>query len=123
APADIDRIREPLAIVGAGVKQNWQGRRRVETGAGGVECQLADRDAHTASTLIAKPQYALTVADDNRLDPVEAGVAEDLLDAIAMRPAEKKPARIVPIVAELLAAFSDRRRIDQRQHLGEVSDQ
>src|SRR6516165_9262013 len=94
APADIDRTRQPLAVVGAGVEQNWQCRRRVQPGAGGVEGELADRDAHTAGALIAEPQNAFAVADDDRLDPVKAGVAKDVGDAITMRPAEKKPARI-----------------------------
>src|SRR5215472_18548175 len=87
APADIDGIGEPLAIVGAGVEQYRQRRRRMEAGAGGVERELADRDAHAAGALVAEPQYALAVADHDRLDLVEPGVGEDLGDAVAVRPA------------------------------------
>ena len=119
-PSDIDGIREPLAIVGAGVEQDGQGRRRVRAGAGGVERELADRDAHAAGTLIAEAQYALAVADDDHLDLVETRVREDVGDMGAVQPAQEQPAWVVPVVAELLAALPHGRRIDERQHFGEV---
>ena len=79
APADIERIGEALGIVGAGVEQDRQRRRRMQTGAGGVERELADRDAHAARTLVAKTENALAVADHDRLDPVEARMGENVL--------------------------------------------
>jgi hypothetical protein len=54
-PSDINRIGEALAIVDPGVEQYGQGRRRMQAGASGVERELADRDAHAARTLIARP--------------------------------------------------------------------
>src|SRR6202007_820289 len=36
-------------------------------------------------------------------------------------PAEEQAARVVPVIAELLAALPDRRRVDQRQHFREVA--
>src|SRR6516165_7086287 len=122
-PSDINGIRDPLAIVGAGVEQNGQGRRRVQVGAGGIERELGDRNAHAARALIAETQYSLAVADDDRLDVVETGVGEDVRDMGALRPAEEQPARVVPGVAELLAALPNRRRIDERRHFAEVARQ
>jgi hypothetical protein len=59
---------------------------------------------------------SLAVADDDGLDVVETKVSEDLRDIGALRPAEEQPARVVPVVAELLAALPASRRIDERQH-------
>ena len=50
----------------------------MDAAAGGVERELADRDAHAAGALVAEAEDALAVGDDDRLDPVEARVGQDL---------------------------------------------
>ena len=67
-PADIVRIVQMLAVVGADVEDDRQRRRRMQAGAGGVERELADRDAHAAGALVAEAENALAVADDDGLD-------------------------------------------------------
>src|SRR5580658_5055762 len=74
-PADILRIVEVLAAVGADVEDDRQRRRRMQSGAGGVERELADRNAHAAGALVAEAQNALAVADDDGLDAVETWIA------------------------------------------------
>ena len=54
----------------------------MQTGAGGVERELADRNAHAAGALVAETENALAVADDDGLDAVEARIAEDATDAV-----------------------------------------
>jgi hypothetical protein len=65
----------------------------------------------------------LAVRDDDDLDAVETRMGEDVLDGVAMRPAQEQPARVAPIMAEFLAAFADGRRVDERKQLLEVPRQ
>jgi hypothetical protein len=93
----------------------------VDAGATGVKCELADGNAHAAGALVAEAEDALSVAHHDDLDAVVSGMGDDLLDHVAMRPAQEQPARIIMVVAIFLAALSDRRCIDERQKLGEVA--
>ena len=93
-PADVERVGESRLVVGADVEQDRQRRRGMDAGAGRVERELADRDPHAAGALIAEAEDALAVADDDHLDRVEARIRENLLDAIAVRPAEEQAARL-----------------------------
>ena len=81
-PADIERIAQPLLVVRADIEQHGQRLLRVNAGAGGIERQLADRDAHAARALIAQPQDALAVADDDHPHLVEMRIGQDLADAV-----------------------------------------
>ena len=68
--------------------------------AGGVERELADRDAHAAGALIAEPEDALAVGDDDHLGAVELRIGQDVPDAGAMRQAEEEAARLAEQPAE-----------------------
>ena len=81
-PADIERVGEMLLIVGADVEQDRQRGRGMQARAGGVERQLADRNAHAAGALIAEAEDALAVAHDDGFDVVEARMAEDAADPV-----------------------------------------
>ena len=70
--------------------------------------------------MVAQAKYPLAVRDDDDLDGIEAGMGEDLLDAVAMGPAQEQPPLVAPIVAEFLATLADRWRVNERQHLGET---
>ena len=48
-------------------------------------------------------------------------MGENFADPIAMRPAQEQATRLRPDVAKALAAFADRRRVDQRQRLLEIA--
>src|SRR6202140_3112548 len=91
-PADILRIVQVLAAVGADVEDDRQGRSRMQSGAGGVERELADRNAHAAGALVAEAEDALAVADDDGLDAVEARIGKDAADIGLVRIAEKQAA-------------------------------
>ena len=95
----------------------------MQAGACGVEREFADRDTHAASALIAEPENALAVADDDGLDAVEARIAENAGDAVFERKAQEQSARFAKDAAELLAAEPDRRRVDDRHHLFDVPRQ
>ena len=122
-PADILRIVQMLAAVGADVEDDRQRRRRMQSGAGGVERELADRNAHAAGALVAEAEDALAVADDDGLDAVEARIGEDAADVGLVRVAEKQAAGLAENAGKLLAAETDRRRIDDRHHLFDVAGQ
>ena len=50
----------------------------MDAAAGGVERELADRDAHAAGALVAEAEDALAVGDDDHLGVVELRIGEDL---------------------------------------------
>ena len=122
-PSDIDRVGETLLVVGPDIEQDRQGGGRMETGAGGIERQFADRDAHAVGALVSETEDALAIADDNSFHVVEAGVRQDFLDTVALRPAQKQTTRIMPVMAEGLASLADRRGVDEREHFFEVLGQ
>src|ERR1700749_2176312 len=95
----------------------------MQAAAAGIERGLADRDAHAAGALVAKPEDALPVGDDNGLDLVEARLRENAIDAVLVRNGEEQPAWLAKQPAELLAAGADGRRVDDRQQLFQVCDQ
>ena len=82
-----------------------------------VERHLADGNAHAARALIAQPQDAFSIAHHDAPHIIIAGVGKDLRDAIPVRIAEKKTARLAPDLGKALAALAYRRRVDDRQQL------
>ena len=61
AQAEIERVFEQRLVVGADVEHDRQGQLRRHAGAGGVERQLAHRDAHAADAEIAEAEDALAI--------------------------------------------------------------
>src|SRR6202034_3423621 len=122
-PADIKRIVEMLPVVSADVEDDRQCRRGMQSGAGGVERKLADRNAHAASALVAETENTFAVADDDGLDVVEAAIGEDAANIVLMRIAQKQASGLAENMAESLAAQADGRRINDRHHLLDVLGQ
>jgi len=120
SPTDVTGIGEALGVVRPDVEEDGQGGRRMKARARGVERELADRNAHSAGALITEPEDALAVADDDDLGAIEPALGEDLLDAMALRPADEEATRLAPLVAEVLAPLAHRRRVDDRQELFEM---
>lgn len=119
APANIQRIVQPVLVVG--VQQDRQGGGWADTGSGGVQRQLADRNAHAAGARIVQSENAFTVADHDHAHLIETRMRQHGADALAVWVADEQTARVMPVMAELLAALSHRRRVDQRQHLLEIA--
>ena len=122
-PADVERIGQAVLVVGADVEEDRQRGVGRNAAAGGVERELADRDAHAAGALIAEPEDALAVGDDDHLGAVELRIGEDVAHAGAVRQAEEHAARLAEQPAEALATGADRRRVDDRQQLLDVLHQ
>ena len=61
AQAKIERVFEQSLVVGADVERDRQGQLRRHAGAGRVERQLADRDAHAADAQVAEPEDPLAI--------------------------------------------------------------
>ena len=120
--ADVERIGEQLLVVGAHVEHDRQALRRVDAGAGGVERELADRDAHAVGAEVAEAEDPLAVGDDDDRDVAVRPVAQDVGDAAAVVGADEQAARPLEDVAELLAGEADRRRVDDRHHLVRMVD-
>ncbi len=92
-------------------------------GAGGVESELADRDAHAVGAEIAEPEDALAVGDDDHAHVVLGPVAQHVRDLPAVFRRHEHPVRPPEDVPELLARLPHRRRVDDRHHLLEVVEQ
>ena len=90
---------------------------RRHAGAGGVERQLPDRDAHAAGAEIAEAEDALAIAHDDEADILLRPIAEHLADPAARRDRQIHAARFPVDMGEFLARLADRRRVDQR-HVG-----
>ena len=88
---------------------------------GGVERELADRDAHAAGALVAEAEDALAVGDDDDLGLVEWRVAENLPDASRCGMLRKSPRGLRNSRLNERAAGADRRRVDDRQQFLDVA--
>ena len=76
AQADIIGVVQKLLVVGADVEHDRQAELRMHAGAGGIERELADRDAHAVGAEIAEAEDAFAIGHDDqlgRIGPVAAG--------------------------------------------------
>src|SRR5207245_5479435 len=83
AQALIERIVEQNLIVRADVENDRQTVLRRHAGAGGIERELAERDAHPAGAKIAEAENALAVGDDDEADVLFRPLGEQLLEPAA----------------------------------------
>ena len=67
ADADVIGVLEEGFVVGADVEHHRQAELGVNAGAGRVERQLADRNAHAVGAEIAEAEDAFAVGDDDQL--------------------------------------------------------
>ena len=117
--AEVQRVVQAVLVVGADVEHDRQRQIRGNAGAGGVERQLPDRDSHSADALVAQPEDALPVGDDDHGRRPRM-VPEDGLDLIALVERDIEAARVTVDVGVLLARFADDRRVHDRHHLVDV---
>jgi hypothetical protein len=122
-PADVERVGKKFLVVGANIQDDRQRGRGMQTGASAVQRQFSDRNAHSASALVAKTEDPLAVADNDSFDVIVTGMSDDSTDILLVRHAQKKSARLAENVAEQLAAQPDCRRVDDRHHLFDVPGQ
>ena len=114
--ADIERIVEQLGVVGADVEKHRQAGARRHARAGGIERQLADRNAHAVGAQVAEAQDALAVADDDDRHVASRPVGEHLRDAAAVGRTDEDAVRTLKDVRVPLAGEPDRRRVDDGHH-------
>jgi hypothetical protein len=93
---------------------------RVDPGRRGVDRQLADGDLNAADALVADAEDALGVGDDDEVDLVgsEAVLSSD--SRSSGWSIERNTPRGGGIRGEALDRLTDRRGVDDRQHLLEV---
>jgi hypothetical protein len=63
--AEVERVVEQALIVGADVEDDGQAELRRHAGAGGIEREFAERDAHPSGAEIAETEDALAVGNDD----------------------------------------------------------
>ncbi len=120
APADIERVGQAIWIIRANIKHNRQRRGRMKAAATNVKRQFPNRDTHAARALITQAQNPFAIGHHDGFDLVEAGMSENLLDAVLVRQAQEQSPRLSEQPAELLASGTDRRSIDDWQQFLEV---
>ena len=113
AQSDIIGIVQQRFVVGADVQHDRQAELRVHAGAGGIERELADRNAHAVGAEVAEAEDALAVGHHDKLCRI-GPVAQQFGDAPAIVGADEKAARPLEDVAEPLAGEADRRGVDKR---------
>src|SRR6185437_6997934 len=113
AKADIVGVVEKLIINGADIERDRQALLGMHAGAGGIERELPDRDAHTVGTEVAKAEDALAVGHDDQLGAI-GPVGENLRDAAAVVIGNEQAARPLEDQAVFLAGKTDGGSIDQR---------
>ena len=117
--AEIQRVVQPIPIVRAHVEHDRQRQRWRDPGAGRVERELSGWDAHPADSLIAQPENAFPVGDDDDGRQPRV-IPQNGLDLVALIVPDVETARAAEDVRELLARFADDRRVDDRHHLVDV---
>jgi len=95
----------------------------VDAGAGAVEGEFADGDAHAAGAEIAEAQNTFVIRRDNQADVARSDVGEDFFDTAAMFGANPDAASPAVDMAVALTGQSDRRRINDRQTFLEMVEQ
>ena len=110
-------------VVRADIENNRQAVFWRNAGTGGVECQLAERYAHSPGAKIAEPKNALTVGDHDEANVFLRPIAENLLQSALGADRQVHAARRSEDVAELLARFANSRRIDEGHVGGRVGHQ
>src|SRR3954447_22467113 len=119
AQADVIGILQKLLVVGAHIEHHRQAQLRMYSGAGGIERELADWDAHPVRAKIAEAEDAFAVRNHDELRRVRP-VAKDLGDAAAVVRADEESAGTLKDVPEALAREPHRRRIYQGLNLFDI---
>ena len=117
---DVERILEQRLVVRADVQRDRQALRGMDARAGGVQGELADRDAHAVRAEIAEAEDALAVGDDDDADVAMGPILQDLPDAPVILEGNIQSPRATENVAVLLAPLAHRRGVDDGHHLVEV---
>ena len=81
AQAEVERVLQQRFVVGADIEQDRQGDLRRHAGAGRVQRQLADGDAHAVGAEVAQAKDTLAVGDDDDADVPFRPVAQDLRES------------------------------------------
>ena len=123
APAEIQRVVAQIDVIGTDVEQDRQRVSGIDATEQRVQRQLADRNAHAADALIADAEHSLAVGHDDHGNLTLQPVGEHLAHAVAQRVRQEQPARLAIDVREMLAALRHDRRVDHRQHLGDMPAQ
>jgi len=90
---DVQRILMQFRVVGADIERDGEAVVRMQAGAGGVEGQLADRDAHAERAEVAQAEDALAVGDDDHAHVQIRPMSQDFRDAAAFADADEQSAR------------------------------
>ncbi len=123
ADAEIQRIVEQAFVVGAEIDHHRKQHLRRHAGTGGVELQLADRNAHAVGAEVAEAEDALAAGGADEAHVLVGPIAQDLLHPALVLDRDVHAARPPEDVAELQAGLADGRIVDDRQEARRIGHQ
>lgn len=103
AIAQIERVGKQSGIVGPDVEADGEAKRGVDARTGRVEDEFPDGDGHPTGALVAQPENAFVVGDNDKADITLSEIAEALGDLAAIIGAQEKTAGPAVDMAVLLA--------------------
>jgi hypothetical protein len=118
--AEVKGIVEEAFVVGAGVDGDGKTLRGMDTGAGGVDREFPDRDAHSIGAEVAEAEDALAVRDNDDADIGLLPIPQNLRDAAAVGGGDEETAGTAEDVAVELACLADGGGVNEGQHLLDV---
>ena len=122
AVPQVERVVQQALAVGADVEHQRDHAVRVDAGRGGIHDKFTDRDGDPSNTPITNTQDLLRIGGDDQVHIVCPGpeIVERCFDRLRLIDRQVHAARAPVILAVALDRRSDRRRIDDRQHLPQV---
>jgi hypothetical protein len=92
----------------------------MKAGGGGVENELADRNAHAAGAEVAEAENAAAVGDDNDVDVGTTPRVEHVRNLTTVVLGDEETAVLAQLQRELLTRLADHGRVDERCELFKV---
>ena len=123
AQTGVERVVEQTGVVRAQVQSHRQAEVRVDAGTGGVQGELAHRDAHAVGAQVAQTEDAFAVGDDDDADVGERPVAEQFRHPAAVVGGDVDAARPPEDVAELHAGLTHGGGVDDGHQFVDILEQ
>ena len=122
ADADVELVLQQLLVVRSHVECDGERESRMHAGAGRVERELADRNAHPMRAQVAQAEDALTVGHHDDAHVLLRPVPHHPGDLALVLGRDVEATRLPEDVAELGACLTHRGRVDDRHHVVDVVD-
>src|SRR5690606_33523776 len=112
-PPHVHRVFNQTLVVATYVKHYRQRVSRTNTATGGIERELANRNSHSAYSLITQPQNTLAIGYNNNFDVLFSGVLQHIIKPITVWIRKEQTTLATINFGKLLTSHPHCRRINQ----------